>query len=136
MNVKVCTFPEGEDPDSFAKQNTLDELGVYLTENAKDFIQFKASVLFEESKNDPIKKADTVRDIVNSISKIPDRIKKEIYIQECARIMDISEEVLFSTLAQMDKKEAQEENKQYQKEQKAFDVIKHQQPVEKKNLKI
>jgi len=77
MNVKVCTFPEGEDPDSFAKQNTLDELGVYLTENAKDFIQFKASVLFEESKNDPIKKADTVRDIVNSISKIPDRIKKE-----------------------------------------------------------
>jgi len=77
MNVKVCTFPEGEDPDSFAKQNTLEELALYLTENAKDFIQFKASILFEESKNDPIKKADTVRDIVNSISKIPDRIKKK-----------------------------------------------------------
>ncbi|WP_298498022.1 DNA primase [uncultured Algibacter sp.] len=134
MNVKVCTFPEGEDPDSFAKQNTLEELALYLNENAKDFIQFKASILFEESKNDPIKKADTVRDIVNSISKIPDRIKKEIYIQECARIMDISEEVLFSTLAQINKKETQEENKKIKTEQKAFDVIKHQQPIEKVNV--
>ncbi|AUP78771.1 DNA primase [Flavivirga eckloniae] len=127
MNVKVCTFPEGEDPDSFAKQNTLEELTSYLNENAKDFIQFKASILFEETKNDPIKKADTVRDIVNSISKIPDRIKKEIYIQECARIMDISEDVLFSTLAQINKKEFQEENKQFKKDHKAFEVIKHQQ---------
>ncbi|MDO7137908.1 DNA primase [Algibacter lectus] len=108
MNVKVCTFPEGEDPDSFAKQNTLEEVSTYLTENAKDFIQFKASILFEESKNDPIKKADTVRDIVNSISKIPDQIKKEIYIQECARIMDMSESVLFSTLAQIDSKTAKD----------------------------
>ncbi|PIA81129.1 DNA primase [Gaetbulibacter sp. 4G1] len=131
MNVKVCTFPEGEDPDSFSKKHTLDKLALYLNENAKDFIQFKASVLFEDSKNDPIKKAETVRDIVNSISKIPDRIKKEIYIQECARIMDISEEVLFSTLAQINKKEFQEENKKYKNEQKAFDVIKHQQPVKK-----
>ncbi|WP_299553261.1 DNA primase [Seonamhaeicola sp.] len=131
MNVKVCSFPEGEDPDSFAKQNTLEELSLYLEENAKDFIQFKASVLFEDSKGDPIKKAETVRDIVNSISKIPDRIKKEIYIQECARIMDISEEVLFSTLAQMNKKDFQEQNKQFKKEQKAFEVIKHQQPVKK-----
>lgn len=130
MNVRVCTFPEGEDPDSFARQNTLEELHDYLAENAKDFIQFKASVLYEESKNDPIKKAETIRDIVNSISKIPDRIKKEVYIQECARIMDISESVLFSTLAQMDKKEFQEENKKYKTEQKAFEVIK-QQPVKK-----
>lgn len=130
MNVKVCTFPEGEDPDSFAKQNTLEELSTYLIDNAKDFIQFKASVLYEESKNDPIKKAETIRDIVNSISKIPDRIKKEIYIQECARIMDISEEVLFSTLAQIDKKDFQETNKQYKTEQKAFEVIK-QQPIKK-----
>jgi len=108
MNVKVCTFPEGEDPDSFAKQNTLEEVNTYLSENAKDFIQFKASILFEESKNDPIRKADTVRDIVNSISKIPDHIKKEIYIQECARIMDMSESVLFSTLAQIESKTAKD----------------------------
>lgn len=131
MNVKVCTFPQGEDPDSFARNNTLEELTLYLNENTKDFIQFKASLLFEDSKNDPIKKADTVRDIVNSISKIPDRIKKEIYIQECARIMDISEEVLFSTLAQINKKDFQEANTQFKAEHKAFDVIKHQQPVKK-----
>ena len=131
MNVKVCTFPEGEDPDSFAKQNTLEELSLYLEENAKDFIQFKASVLYEESKNDPIKKADTIRDIMSSISKIPDRIQKEVYIQECARIMDISEEVLFSTLAQMGKKEVQDASKQNRNEQQAFQVIKGKQPVEK-----
>ena len=123
MNVKVCTFPEGEDPDSFAKQNTLEELAAYLESNAKDFIQFKASLLVKEANNDPIKKAETIREIVNSISKIPDQIKKEIYIQECSRIMDISEEVLFSTLAQINKKDNQEVNKAYKTEQKAFDVV-------------
>ena len=134
MNVKVCTFPKGEDPDSFSKKNTLEKLTLYLKENTKDFIQFKASVLFEESKNDPIKKANTVSDIVNSIAKIPDRIKKEIYIQECARIMNISENVLFSTLAQINKKEFQKENKQFKKEQKAFEVIKHQHPLKKVDI--
>mgnify|MGYP001039457859 CR=1 FL=1 len=131
MNVKVCTFPEGEDPDSFAKQNTLEELTLFLEENAKDFIQFKASILYEDSKNDPIKKAETIRDIVNSISKIPDTIKKEIYIQECARIMDISEAVLFSTLAQINQKEHKEDNKRQKQQQKSFEVIKHEQPVKK-----
>ncbi|GAA4279713.1 DNA primase [Gaetbulibacter aestuarii] len=132
MNVKVCTFPEGEDPDSFARENSLEELTLYLEENAKDFIQFKASVLYEESKNDPIKKAETIRDIVNSISKIPDRIKKEIYIQECAKIMDISEGVLFSTLAQINKKDIQEADKKYKRDyQKSFEVIKNKQTVEK-----
>ncbi|MDW5287480.1 DNA primase [Formosa sp. PL04] len=101
MNVRVCSFPQGEDPDSFAKQNTEEELRVYLEENAKDFIQFKAGLLVEDVKNDPIKKAETIRDIIQSISKIPDRIKQEVYLQECARIMDISESVLFSSLAQM-----------------------------------
>ncbi|WP_339633125.1 DNA primase [Bizionia echini] len=132
MNVKVCTFPEGDDPDSFAKENTLDDITSYLEEQAQDFIQFKASLLVKEAKNDPIKKAETIRDIVNSIAKIPDRIKTEIYIQECARIMDISEAVLFSTLAQITKKETQESNKQYKQEQKAFDVIKNEQQSAKK----
>jgi len=128
MNVKICMFPEGEDPDSFARQNTLEELSHYLVENAQDFIQFKASLLVKESKNDPIKKAETIREIVNSISKIPDRIKKEIYIQECSRIMDISEDVLFSTLAQINKKEFQEANKNHKKEQKSFQVVKNEKP--------
>ena len=132
MNVKVCTFPDGEDPDSFAKSNTLEELSNYLSENAKDFIQFKASLLVKESDNDPIKKAETIREIVNSISKIPDQIKREVYIQECARIMDISEEVLFSTLAQIHKKDVQEANKKYKQEQKAFEVVRNEDQVKEK----
>jgi DNA primase len=131
MNVKVCTFPEGEDPDSFARQNTFEELALYLDENAKDFIAYKASLLMEDAKNDPVKKAGLIRDMVNSISKIPDRIQKEIYVQECARIMDISEEVLFSTLAQIGKKELQDANKAYKEEQKAFDVIQRKTPTKK-----
>ena len=126
MNVKVCTFPDGEDPDSFAKTNTLEELTQYLDANAKDFIQFKASLLVKEANNDPIKKAETIREIVNSISKIPDAIKREIYVRECASIMDISENVLFSTLAQISKKEFQEANKKLKQEQKAFEVVKHE----------
>ena len=124
MNVKVCTFPDGEDPDSFAKQNTFEELTLYLQENAKDFIAYKAALLMEDAKNDPVKKAALIRDMVTSISKIPDRIQKEIYVQECARIMDISEEVLFSTLAQIGRKGLKEANKTYKKEQKTFEVIK------------
>lgn len=126
MNVKVCTFPEGEDPDSFAKKTPHDDLLKYLAENAMDFIQFKASILMKEAKNDPIKKADIIRDMVISISKIPDRIKREIYVQECSRIMDISEEVLFNTLAQLVQKDIQEAGKQLKQEQKAFEVHKNE----------
>ncbi|NNG10869.1 MAG: DNA primase [Arenibacter sp.] len=126
MNVKVCTFPEGEDPDSFAKNNDYDEVLQYLKENSKDFIQFKASLLMEEAANDPIKRADTVRDIVNSIGKIPDRIKKEIYIQECAQIMNVSESVLFNTLAQIGKKDAADANKKNKPDQQAFNVVKNE----------
>lgn len=132
VNVKVCTFPDGEDPDSFSKSNTLEELNEYLKENSKDFIQFKASLLVKEANNDPIKKAETIREIVNSIAKIPDQIKREIYIQECARIMDISENVLFSTLAQISKKDEQEANKTYKQEQKAFQVVKNEEQTNPK----
>ncbi len=126
MNVKVCTFPEGEDPDSFAKNNDLEELNRYLQGNSKDFIQFKASLLVKEAANDPIKRADTVRDIVHSISKIPDRIQKEIYIQECAQIMNISEAVLFNTLAQIGKKDIADAAKKVKQEQQAFEVVKNE----------
>ncbi|PKA99182.1 DNA primase [Flavobacteriaceae bacterium MAR_2009_75] len=131
MNVKVCTFPEGEDPDSFAKSNELEEVNRYLADHAKDFIQFKANLLAKEAANDPIKRAETVRDIVNSIAKIPDGIKQEIYIQECAGIMNVSESVLFSTLAQIGKKNQNEASKKPAREEKAFDVVKNDATVEK-----
>ena len=124
MNVRVCTFPDGDDPDSFARKNSYEDLVLYLENNAKDFIQFKASLLMNEANNDPIKKADLIRDMVVSISKIPDRIKREIYIQECARIMDISEQVLLNTLAQMVQKDISEAGKKLKQEQKPFEVVK------------
>ncbi|TDU43902.1 DNA primase [Gelidibacter sediminis] len=133
MNVKVCTFPKGDDPDSFARQNTVEELTEYLEENAKDFIQFKASLLVEDAKNDPIKKADTIREIVNSIAKIPDPIKREIYIRECSNIMDISEQVLFTTLAQINKKGSQDLGSQPPPEQRAFEVVRTEKPTQKIN---
>ncbi|MCA6423012.1 MAG: DNA primase [Flavobacterium sp.] len=124
MNVKVCTFPDGDDPDSFARKNSYEDLVFYLENNAKDFIQFKASLLMNEAQNDPIKKADLIRDMVVSISKIPDRIKREVYIQECASIMDISEQVLQNTLAQLVQKDISEAGKKLKQEQKAFEVVK------------
>lgn len=116
MNVKICTFPEGEDPDSFSKKNSLEDVTLYLEENAKDFIAFKASLLASEAKGDPIKKADMIRDMVVSISKIPDVIKQEVYVKECSRIMDISEEVLFNTLAQILQKEQRDAGKKAKKD--------------------
>jgi len=136
MNVKVCTFPDGEDPDSFAKKTPLQDLIQYFEDNAMDFIQFKASLLMKDAKNDPIKKADLIRDMVASISKIPDRIKREIYIQEVSRIMDISEDVLFNTLAQLVKKDIVELGKKHKEEQTAFEVHKNENVVSTANIDI
>jgi DNA primase len=105
MNVNICTFPEGLDPDSFSQDKSYEELNDFLIENSKDFIQFKASILVNKSIDDPILKAKTINEIVTSISMIPDRIKQEIYVKHCSRIMDVSEEVLFNSLAQLNKSE-------------------------------
>jgi DNA primase len=136
MNVKVCTFPQGEDPDSFARKNSYEELVRYLDTNAKDFIQFKASLLMDESQNDPVKKAGLIRDMVTSISKIPDRIQREIYLQETARIMDISEQVLVNTLAQLIQKDVVETGKKQKQEQKAFEVVKNENPEQSQRIDV
>ena len=126
MNVKVVAFPNGEDPDSFAKSHSLGELQEYLKEHSQDFIQFKVSLLMGEAQNDPVKKAALIRDIVVSISKIPNNIQREIYVQECSRIMDISEKVLFSELAQLSKKELRDASKKpaQNQEEPSFEVVK------------
>lgn len=126
MNVKVVQFPNGEDPDSFAKSHSDSELQAFLETAAQDFINFKVSLLLEDTQNDPVKKAGLIRDIVASISKIPDAIQREVYVQECARIMEISERILFSELAQLLSKNNTEEAKKYQAEKKTFEVVKRQ----------
>ncbi|MHC5354392.1 DNA primase [Myroides sp. LJL115] len=128
MNVRVCPLPANEDPDSFAKKHTKEQLERYFEEHSTDFIRYKANVLMEQVKDDPIKKADLIRDMVLSISKIPDAIQREIYVQECARIMDISEDVLFSSLAQQSKKELREENRKFQENKSNLQVVHKNQP--------
>ena len=120
MNVKVCAFPEGEDPDSFAKKNSEEDIRLYLKNNSKDFINYKASLLMEEAQNDPVKKASLIRDMVSSIAKIPDQIQQEVYVQETSRIMDISEDVLFRTLAQLTGSQA---SKKPAKKTQSFEVV-------------
>jgi DNA primase len=124
MNVKVCTFPDGDDPDSFARKNSYEDLVFYLENNAKDFIQFKASLLMNEANNDPIKKADLIRDMVVSISKINNTISRESYIRECSRIMDVSEQVLLNTLKQIDVKNKDDLNKKLKQSQNADGIRK------------
>jgi DNA primase len=126
MNVKVVTFPDGDDPDSFAKKNSEASLREYLDESSQDFINFKVSLLMKDTNNDPVKKAGLIRDIVTSISKIPDSIQREVYVQECSRIMEISERVLFSELAQLISKNTKDFKKNQQKEKQSFEVVKKQ----------
>ncbi len=134
MNVKVCTFPDGDDPDSFARKTAYEDLVLYLENNATDFIRFKASLLMQEAQNDPIKKAETIRDMVESISKIPDLIKREVYVRECATIMDISEQVLFSTLAQILKKDFYEGQKVERKQKSAMQVVQTPEEAQKRTI--
>ena len=126
MNVKVVQFSDGEDPDSFAKSHSDSELKEFLETAAQDFINFKVSLLLKDTQNDPVKKAGLIRDIVTSISKIPDAIQREVYVQECSQIMEISERILFSELAQLIAKTNTEESKKYQEEKKTFEIVKRQ----------
>lgn len=112
MNVKICSFPEGHDPDSFARAHSKEEVLDFLKTNAQDFIQYKASLLAEEAQNDPVKTSELTRDIVQSIARIPDPIKQELYIRNCADIMHVSEGILFSTLDQMLNKKSRDQRRQ------------------------
>jgi DNA primase len=96
MNVKVVAFPEGEDPDSFARANSTVYLKEYLQENAQDFIGFKCQLLLEEAGNDPIKRAELIKDVVASIGLIPDAITRNVYIQEASKTLSIEERIILA----------------------------------------
>ncbi len=98
MNVRIVLFPDGDDPDSFAKKHSSSEIQDFITKNAKDFIAFKTSLLVEEAGTDPVKKSALIRGIVESISLIPDAITRSVFVQECSRLLNIQEQVLLSEL--------------------------------------
>lgn len=94
MNIKVVLLPDGDDPDSFAKKQSASSFTEYIKSNEVDFIRFKTNLLLDSAGNDPIKRAELISDIVQSIAIIPDTIIRSVYTKECSRLMEINEEVL------------------------------------------
>jgi len=98
MNVRVLLFPDGDDPDSFARKHSSEEIQTFIASNARDFISFKTSLLLEDAGNDPVKRAALIRGIVESIALIPDGISRSVYVQECSRLLNMNEQVLLQEL--------------------------------------
>ena len=99
MNIRVLLFPDGDDPDSFARKHPRDYVEAFIDKHSQDFIDFKAEILFKEADNDPIKKAEAIRDIVKSIAHIENILKQEVYIKEVSTKFQISEPSLFNELS-------------------------------------
>jgi DNA primase len=98
MNVKVLLFPDGDDPDSYSKKVGTQELKDFIVNNAQNFISYKANILTKDTNNDPLKKAEAIKKIVESIALIPDAIYRSVYVKECSRIMGVDEQILLSEL--------------------------------------
>ena len=100
LNVKIVTFPDGEDPDSYAKKVSSEELEDYINNEAKDFIEFKCSLLLEEAQEDPIKRAELIKDVAATIALIPDNVARTVYAQTSSKILGIEEQVVFASIEQ------------------------------------
>ncbi len=98
LNVRVVLFPDNEDPDSYSRKVGTTEFQKFLKENTKDFVSFKAGLFAAEAAGDPIRKAESIKEIVTSISLIPDPVKRSVYIQETSNLLKISESVLLTEL--------------------------------------
>ncbi len=98
MNVRIVVLPPDEDPDSFVQKNPIEEVRAYIDNNATDFISFKTKLLLKDAANDPIKRAEVLKDIVKSISLIPDAIYRASYVRECSRLMEVPEQSLTNEL--------------------------------------
>ena len=98
LHVKVVLFPEGEDPDSFARSRPSSEVEAFLRDTAKDFLVFKAELLVQDTEGDPVRKAEAIHSIVESIAVIPDHVLRSLYVQQCARLLQIDEQALVSEL--------------------------------------
>ena len=99
MNVRIVLLPEEDDPDSFARTHSASEVQAYITENQENFITFKAKLLLRDAANDPIKRANVISDMVQSIVQIPDNIQRAMFVKECAKLMEIDENILLEEVA-------------------------------------
>jgi len=112
LNVKVVLFPDGHDPDSYVRNHGTAGFKKHIEDNKKDFILFKTDILLKEVGNDPIKKADVIREIVESVAKIPDSIKASVFIKECSYLLQIDERALLSELNKMRLAKAKKDSQQ------------------------
>ena len=123
LNVKVVLFPDGHDPDSYVRKLGSTAFKTYIEENKKDFILYKTDILLKEAGGDPIKKAEVIREVVESIAKIPDSIKASVFLKECSYLLQIEERSLISELNKMrlskQKKDSQQMQNRRQDEQQA-----------------
>jgi DNA primase len=101
LNVKIVSFPDGHDPDSYVRKLGSTAFKTYIDQNKKDFILFKTNVLLKDAGNDPLKKAEVIREIVESIAKIPDSIKASVFLSECSQLLQIEERSLITELNKM-----------------------------------
>lgn len=99
MNVRVVLLPEPEDPDSFARSHTAEQVHAYIAEHEENFITFKAKLLLRDAADDPVRRSAVITDIVQSIAQIPDNIQRSLFIRECAKIMDIDASLLVGEVA-------------------------------------
>lgn len=117
LNVKIVLLPDGEDPDSYARTHSEQEVLDYIAQQETDFIRFKTKLLLREANNDPIARASLITDIVRTISIIPESITRSVYIKECAALMDIGEQVLASEVLKQRRERRQQEAKREANEQ-------------------
>ena len=112
MNVKIVLLPDGEDPDSYSKKVSYEEFTKFLKENETDFIRFKTQLLLSEANNDPVRKADLIRDVVKSIAVIPEAITRTVYIKECSTVLEVTEPILYHEVNKLrQQKSFQDRNK-------------------------
>lgn len=112
MNIKVCLLPDGDDPDSFARKHNSTEFQAFIAEHETDFIQFKAHLLLKEAGKDPIKRAELIGSLVQSISVIPEAIVRDVYIKECAQLLHVEDKLLVSEVAKRREKQAEKKAEQ------------------------
>ena len=119
MNIKVCLLPDGDDPDSFARKHNATEFQAFIQENETDFIRFKTNLLLEDAGKDPIKRAELIGNLVQSISIIPEAIVRDVYIKECAQLLHVEDKLLVSEVAKRREKQAEQQAERAERERRS-----------------